>query len=78
MSDSTIVKAEIKYVFSTNEKAKALFTIKYSDGSIKKAEGIQAIEEADRFLEDLKDNPIYVEPPADPTTGTSTTTTPTV
>ena len=30
MSDSTIVKAEIKYVFSTNEEAKALFTIKYS------------------------------------------------
>ena len=62
MADSKIKSAEIKYIFNQTEKAKSVFIIKYEDGSIKKGEGIQVLEEADKFLEDLKDHPIYIEP----------------
>lgn len=75
MSESKIVKAEIKFTFTQDKEPKARVTKKYEDGSVLEAEGIQSFEKAKRLLEDLVDNPIYVSPVDTITTGGNTETT---
>lgn len=56
-----IKSAEIKYTFTNEKKASADFKIKYEDGSTKTGSGVQAVEEADSFVKELKENPIFNE-----------------
>lgn len=74
MADSKIARAEVKYIFSKEAETKAIIKVKYEDGSTLNSEGIQSVEEADRFLEDLKDNPIYTPPIDTGDTDTGATT----
>lgn len=73
MADVKIKEAEIKYNFSKTQESTALLKVEYEDGSTRRAEGAQAIEEADKLVKELKDEPIYV-PPVDSGSGTGTTT----
>ena len=71
MADVKIKEAEIKYSFSKTQEPTALLKVEYEDGSTRRAEGSQAIEEADKLVKELKDEPIYV-PPVDDGTGITT------
>ena len=62
MDEAKVKEAEVRYFFSKTKEPTALLKVEYEDGSTRRAEGQQAIEEADKLVKELKDEPIFVKP----------------